>query len=109
MNMMQIIQGTTPTIVATVKSDIELSTVTELWFYISQSNRVIVDKTLEDVTIDTEEKTISCTLTQQDTLNLKPGDALLQIRVFLNDEQALATVATKITVIKAYKGGVISE
>lgn len=105
---MQLTRGTTPTIVITVKSDIDLSAISQIWVYISQQNKVKVDKLISDVTIDAGEKTITVRLEQDDTLALKAGDALFQIRLLMSDDTALATVASKITVLEVYKGGVIS-
>lgn len=105
---MQLTQGTTPTITINVKSDVDLSQVAQVWVYIAQQNKVKVDKKIEDVTIDALNKTITLRLEQQDTLDLKEGDALFQLRLLLEDTTALATTASKIQVIKVYKDGVIS-
>lgn len=105
---MQLIRGTTPTIVITITNEMDLSTVQEVWVYIAQQNKVKVDKLLPDVTIDAENNKISVRLEQEDTLALKANqDALFQIRMLLTDETALATVATEIEVGEVYKGGVI--
>lgn len=104
---MQIIRGTTPTIIINVKNDIDLSQVVEAWVYISQRDKVRVDKTIEDLTIIPEEKKIIVLLTQENTLNLKEGDALFQIRILFQDGTALATVASDVEIIQAYKGGKI--
>ena len=105
---MQFIRGTTPTITITVTNeDIDLSDVTQVWIYVSQRNKPKIDKNIDDVTIDTENKTFTVTLTQDDTLALRAGECYFQMRVLLADETALATVATKITVLDVYKNGVI--
>ncbi len=104
---MNITQGTTPNIVITIKNDMDLTTIKEVWVYISQQNKVKVDKLLPDVTIDAENKTISVRLEQDDTLALKEGEAFFQIRMLLNDDTALATAATKIGIVKVYKDGKI--
>lgn len=106
---MQITQGTTPTITINVKSDIDLSNVTQVWVYIAQQNKVKVDKQIEDVSIDAQEKTITVRLEQDDTLELREGEALFQIRLLMADTTALATNAQKITIVKVYKGGVIKS
>lgn len=105
---MQLIRGTTPTIQITVQTEIDLHQVAEVWIYISQQNKVKVDKQLEDVIFDYEERMMTVTLTQTDTLALKEGDALFQIRMLMNDDKALATIASKVTVKEVYKGGVIT-
>ena len=107
---MQLIRGTTPTIVINVKSDIDLTAVTAIWVYISQQNKVKVDKELTDVTFNIQEKQILVTLSQEDTLELKADtDTLFQIRLLLSNGTALATLASKVTVKEVYKGGVITE
>ena len=107
--MVQLTRGTTPTIVIHVKTEIDLHQVTQIWVYISQMNKVKVDKLISDVTFDYENMNITLTLSQEDTLALKAGDALFQIRMLLQDDTALATLASKITVNEVYKGGVITE
>ena len=106
---MQLIRGTTPTIIITVQTEIDLHQVAEVWIYISQQNKVRVDKQLEDVTFDYDHRKMSVTLTQNDTLALKEGEALFQIRLLLLDGTALATLASKVDVKPVYKPGVISE
>lgn len=104
---MEIIRGTTPTIIISIQTEIDLSEVSAAWIYISQQNKVRVNKGLSDIEIDTDEKTITVVLTQEETLNLKAGiETLFQIRLRLNDT-ALATTATKITVKEIYKEGII--
>lgn len=105
---MQLIRGTTPTIVINIKDDIDLSLITEIWVYISQQNKVQVDKKLEDISFDYDNKQISLKLTQQDTLNLKAGNALFQIRMLLKDGTALATGGSQITINEIYKTGIIT-
>ena len=105
---MQLIRGTTPTIVITVQTEIDLHQVSEVWIYISQQNKVRVDKQLEDVTFDYENRKMTVTLSQDDTLALKEGEALFQIRLLLVDGTALATLASKVDVKPVYKPGIIS-
>ena len=105
---MQIIRGTTPTIVITVTSELDFTKIQQVWVYISQQNKVKVDKLISDVSFDPENKQISVRLEQDDTLALKANsEALFQIRLLLNDDTALATVASEVDVIEVYKGGVI--
>ena len=106
---MQLIRGTTPRITAKIKNDIDLHTLVEVWVYISQRNKVRVDKTIDDVIFDYENNYIIVSLTQEDTLALKKGIALIQIRALTANEQALSMEAQDIEVIEVYKGGVIEE
>lgn len=105
---MRIIRGTTPTITITVTSELDFTAIQQVWVYISQQNKVKIDKLISDVSFDPENKQILVTLTQDDTLALKAGsEALFQIRLLLNNGTALATVASKVDVLEVYKGGVI--
>lgn len=105
---MQIIRGTTPTITANVRSDINLANVTQVWVYIYQEGEVVIDKTGGQVTINAEAKTIKISLTQAETLSLKADvGAICQIRLKLSSGIALATLAANIAVKEIYKGGVI--
>ena len=105
---MSIIRGTTPTICATIKNEIDLRDVVQIWFYISQNNKVKVDKYLDDCTFDFENRQILVTLTQNDTLNLKAGEAILQLRLLLNDDTALANEGMDEEISQIYKDGVIT-
>lgn len=105
---MEIIRGTTPTIEITIKSELDFSTISQVWIYISQQNKVKIDKLISDVTFEPVDKIISVKLDQDDTLSLKAGiETLFQIRLLLNDDTALATVASKVNVIEIYKEGTI--
>lgn len=109
MSNMQFIRGTTPSIEITVKTEIDLHQVSEVWIYISQQKTVKVDKQIDDVTFDYDHNKMTVKLSQDDTLGLKAGDALFQIRLLLMDGTALATIASEIDIAEIYKPGVISE
>lgn len=105
---MQIIRGTTPTIEITIKNEMDLTAIQEVWVYISQQKKVKIDKKISDVSIDAEHNKISVKLEQEDTLGLKASqDTIFQIRMLLTDETALATIAKEIEVAEVYKDGVI--
>ena len=107
---MQFIRGTTPTIEITVTTQgLDLHQVAQVWIYVAQQNKVKVDKELSDVTFDYEHKKMFVTLTQEDTLGLKEGDAIFQIRMLLMDGTALATTMADIEIADVKKGGVITE
>lgn len=105
---MELMQGTTPTIYVNITDVVDLSQITSVWLYISQNNKVKVDKELSDVLINVQDRQIIVTLSQDDTLGLKDGDAIFQIRLLLNNGTAMATKGAKITIGKVYKDGVIT-
>lgn len=66
---MEIIQGTTPTFIFTF-TDISASDISVAYFHIAQSGSVVIEKELTDATVDTDENTMSFTLTQAESLSL---------------------------------------
>lgn len=104
---MELIRGTTPTIVIYMEEQIDFSQVKQVWIYISQNKKVIVDKEISDVTFNQQKQTITLTLAQKDTINLKAGEAKFQIRLVFNDTTALATIAEDIEILEIYKSGII--
>lgn len=83
---LEIIRGTTPTITIKIKQELDFTTVTQIWVYITQKKVVKVDKVISDVTFDSENNQILAPLTQEDTLALKEDiDALFQFRILLNN------------------------
>jgi len=105
---MNIIRGTTPTICANIQNEIDLHDVTQVWFYIAQQKKPKVDKTIDDCEFDYDNRKIIVTLTQEDTLNLKAGEAIFQLRILLADGTALANEGTDADILEVYKQGVIT-
>lgn len=107
---MQLIRGTTPSIEITVQTEIDLHDVAQVWIYISQQGKVKIDKDMSDVvSFDYANNKITVRFSQDDTLGLKAGDALFQMRLLLEDDTALACVAQEVEIIEIYKPGVITE
>ena len=107
---MELIRGTTPTIEMIVKNeDINLRDITQVWIYISQSKKVKVDKLYDNVEFDYDHRIMRVKLSQADTLELKAGEALIQVRVLLEDGTALATIASDVEIAEVYKEGEITE
>ena len=105
---MNIIRGTTPVIVVNVKNDIDLTEVANVWVYIAQRGRPVVDKIMRDAEIDAENKKITVNVSQKESLKLNAGVALLQVRLLMEDGTAMATYAQDVEVAEIYKGGVIA-
>lgn len=96
-------RGTTPTI--TITTDVDLTGVSNLFLTFSQRNRVLFEKTLEDVTITSE--TLTCDLEQAETLLLKAGTPLqFQIRATLNGKKIASNIMSA-NVDGILKGGEI--
>lgn len=105
---MEFIRGTTPTIeISITNEEVNLHDIVQCWVYIYQNKNVIVDKVIDDVSFDYDNRKILVTLTQTDTLNLKASQALFQMRLLLNNGVALASTTHDVIVKEVYKEGEI--
>ena len=98
------IRGTTPTHIFT--TDIDLRGAAVLFLTYKQNQAKVLEKNIEDVTI--EEDKITVTLTQQETLMFNTTMRVeMQIRVRFPDGSALASDIMHAPVERILKGGVI--
>ena len=67
--MDSIIRGTNATVQIKIKEDLDFSTITALELYIYQPTHPIV-KTLDDLTLDADAKTVTYELSQAESLSL---------------------------------------
>ena len=70
--MDSIIRGTNATIQIKIKEDLDFSTITALELHIYQPTHPIV-KTIEDLTLDAENQTVTYELSQAESLSLVSG------------------------------------
>lgn len=96
-------RGTTPTI--TYNVDIDLTSALELYVTITEDGVVMVERSINDVTITS--KSVSISLTQEETLKFNPGKVLMQIRARMPDGAALASNIMMGDVAQILKDGVI--
>ena len=106
---MVLIQGTTPTIIINIKNDIDFSQITGTSLTISQRDKIRVYKDITDITVNPVERRIKVLLTQEDTLNLREGDAIIQVRILMSDGTALASFEKEIGVVGTQGGEISSE
>ena len=113
------IRGTTPTHIFNV--DIPLEEISTLYVTYKQAKNIILEKNLNDVDIDVEEKTISVPLSQEDTLKFKDtnfnwlnpnqnkNDLMVQcqLRIKYEDGTALASNIILLDVSNILKDGEI--
>lgn len=101
-------RGTTPTITLTVDglSEINLRSAYLTIMQTTKEQRVVIEKTLGDMSIDGE--VVSVTLSQADTLKLKANvKAEVQLRFLSQGGTAYATQITKYPVKEILKDGEI--
>ena len=97
-------RGTTPT--HTFKTDLDLTTAEVIYITYEQGDKVVFEKTKEDLTVTAEEITLD--LTQADTLALSPiGKVYFQIRAKLPGGKAVASNIMECPAKKILKNGVI--
>lgn len=103
--MAQVIIGTTPTHTFTV--DVDLRDAVEIWITYSQSNKVIINKTLFDG-IEVAEDNIVIELTQEDTLKFRQNTPVkIQIRAKFGDGSVIKSLVINTTSDECLKREVI--
>lgn len=109
--MSTIIRGTTPTITFNVKNEqMDLTQIAEVWITFKTKPGVkLIEKTydIDDVTIDNEEKTITLSLSQEDTLEFANAQMLVQVRLRMSDDMAFASAILETSIGQILKDGVI--
>lgn len=99
-------RGTTPTLTLKLKTTVSLENLAELWATFKDATTEIT-KTLEDVTIDDAEKTITVHLSQEETLQLHGKICQVQVRFKNSEGLAYATNICEVDVGMILKEGVI--
>lgn len=106
-----IMRGTTPKLVFTVNSEIDLSKIEELWIttQIIQKNASKKEKTYykNSTVINQTQRTIELTLSQKDTLDMNANTCYVQLRIRMDDGTAYASEIFEEQVGKVLNGDVI--
>lgn len=102
------IRGTTPTLTFKINTDLDFSLIekAEITF---RSVNGMKEKTWDesDLGIDPEEKTMTLTLSQDDTLYFNVGEIDIQLRIKLNNDMVYASKIVTSTLDRILKEGVI--
>jgi len=118
-NILEIKRGTTPTITMNMPEEIPLVEVVDIWVSISQITRTsvpVINKTMNDCTIDYDNKIISVLLSQEDTLRLLPTQntgvqynlsTYIEISLKFSDGSRATSNKQLITVLDNVKEGVM--
>ena len=106
-----IIRGTTPTLAFKIKNDdMDLTQIAEVWItFKTKAGIKVKEKTydINDVTIDTEEREILLSLTQEDTLDFTDTNMLVQLRLRMTNDEAFASSIFDTDIGHILKEGVI--
>ena len=109
--MSTIIRGTTPTLTFNVKNEqMDLTEIAEVWITFKTKPGIkLKEKTydINDVTIDAVEKTITLSLSQEDTLDFADSNMFVQVRLRMNDDMAFASAIIETSIGHILKEGVI--
>lgn len=103
-------RGTTPTIEIKVETDMDFNDIQKLWLTFKTQTQEVT-KQLDEVQLDNENKTITCTLSQTDTL-MFPDDSRVEVQlrglsVVQGDSKAWASDIGATTAKRILKGGEI--
>ena len=107
-------RGTTPNIVIKVNSDLDLSTMTEIWVTMkNKSGEVNYAMSEGGVVLDADEKTLTVLMSQEDTLAFQTcgslmGKVELQVRMLDENDLAYASNIKEIELLRILKDGVIA-
>lgn len=108
---MAIIRGTTPTLTFHVKNEqLDLDEIAEVWVtFKTKTGLRPKEKTFDinDVAIDSEERTITLVLSQEDTLYFSDASILIQLRTRFNNDLAYASDIIDTSIGQILKEGVI--
>ena len=100
-------RGTTPTLIFEINSDLDLDTLTQIWVTILDCGGHKFTWDITRVTTDNVKKEVTLALTQEETLALSLGNALVQIRFLTSDDVALTTACATLNIQDVLKEGVI--
>ena len=101
-------KGTTPTIRWNIKNeDLDFDNIAEIWMTFKDSSNYTVNKTLTDLILNKDDRTIAYEFTQEETLKFKIGIIETQMRILLRGGQVFATPIKEFTINRILKGGVI--
>ena len=101
-------QGTTPTFIFQLDTPIDLTDMAQVWITIRDGLGCKHNWDIDRVTFDNEKHEVYLTLTQAETLRIKPGLGAVQIRFLTNGGIALTTERRMVTIAATIKGGIIS-
>jgi hypothetical protein len=102
-------RGTTPTITLKLDTDFDFNLIKEVWVTVSSMLTKITKKTNDCVLdLDSENKTVSIMLSQEETLSFVPGEVNIQVRILTINEEAFATPVNKTKFDEILEEGVIS-
>lgn len=92
-------KGCTPTFYYSLEEIEDLTTIVEALFVIKSSN-VTIEKYLSnsELILDEENKLIYVELSQEETLSLKAPNAMIQLKILLNDDKTLFSEKDKISI-----------
>lgn len=100
-------RATTPTHIFTFPDNVDLADIRAALISYSQCGKNILEKTLDDLTVDTENRTLSVELTQEESNLFAPGKALVQVRVRTKNHSSLTSQMIWVTVKPALNSEVI--
>lgn len=86
---------------------VAIEDIREMYVIFSTSSSIVMEKSLEDCTLDTERQAISFRLTQEESLKLKTGNIQRSVIVVTNDGSRFESHPSEFRVYETKKGEVI--
>lgn len=91
-------RATTPTHTFTLPDEVPVGSLSKVLLTYSQNGKTILEKSLPDLTTDTDKNTLFYELTQAETNLFAPGKALIQLRAKYNNGTVLESQMIWLTV-----------
>ena len=114
--MIKIRRGSTTEITVHIPESLDMPSIQNIWLYIAQgidgfNNKVVIDRSYakDEIEKDDIERTLTVILTQEETLALKVGDGVCQLRLYFDDDTCFPSAEEKVRVLDVYKGGVMTS
>ena len=106
-------RGTTPNITIKINSDLDLSTMTQIWVTFKNASAEITYD-IDDIELNVAEKTIALAMSQEDTLSFKSdinqaNKVEVQVRFLDDNGMAYASNISTVTLFRILKEGVIKN
>jgi hypothetical protein len=107
---MHIARGSTYGFTINLPDGYDITNAKEIWVTFGQDRKIILDLSLTNHDFEVEENHIICNLSQEQTLEFRTGNAIMQVRILTEDDSSLVQFPpTDVRIIPILKGGVISN
>lgn len=108
--MLKIAKGSTTAFTLNLPEGMDISNAKEVWVTFEQDRKEVFNLSLTSHDLEVDENHIHVSLTQDDTLKFRTGEAIMQTRILTeNDDSLVQFPMTKVEILPILKDGVIGN